>query len=334
MIDLDNINSLGTELQRPECVLTAANGRIYTADWRGGIGIIEADGSQWYLLPNTNDIALKPNGICLMPDNSFLIAHLGAEDGGVYQISETGELSAFCLEIDGEPLPPSNYVHLDAQNRIWITVSTRQFPRSKGYTDKITDGFVAMIDQAGNAKIMADNLGYANECLTSPDGKQLIVNETFGRKLTAFDIGPAGNLSNKRTLASFDSGTFPDGLTYDADGGIWVTSIVSNRVIRIAPDGTQELMIEDCDPDHLQWVEAAFQKGEMDRPHLDQARSKKLKNISSLAFGGNDLSTGYLGCLLGESIYTFDSPFKGHPPTHWHFAGPKRPEPADKSHTK
>jgi len=333
MISLDSISTVGTALQRPECVLTTANGRLYTADWRGGIGIIEADGSQWYLLPNTNNIELKPNGICLMPDGSFLTAHLGAEDGGIYRISETGELSAFCLEIDGEPLPPCNYVHLDAQNRVWITVSTRQVPRSKGYTAAITDGFVAMIDQAGNAKIVADNLGYTNECLTSPDGKQLIVNETFGRKLTAFDIDASGNLSNKRTLASFESGTFPDGLTYDAVGGIWVTSIVSNRVIRIAPDGSQELMIEDCDTDHLAWVEAAFQKGEMDRPHLDQARSKKLKNISSLAFGGDDLSTGYLGCLLDESIYTFQSPYKGHPPTHWHFAGPKRPESAGKSET-
>ena len=326
MISLDNISTIGTELQRPECVLTTTNGRIYTADWRGGIGIIEADGSQWYLLPNTNEIALKPNGICLMPDGSFLIAHLGAEDGGIYQISETGELSAFCLAIDGVPLPPCNYVHLDAQNRVWITVSTRQVPRSKGYTADITDGFVAMIDQTGNAKIMADNLGYTNECLTSPDGKQLIVNETFARKLTAFDIDTDGNLSNKRTIASFDSGTFPDGLTYDADGGIWITSIVSNRVIRIAPDGTQKLMIEDCDTDHLQWVEAAFQKGEMGRPHLDQARSKKLKNISSLAFGGYDLRTGYLGCLLDESIYTFRSPNAGHPPTHWLFEGPKRPD--------
>jgi sugar lactone lactonase YvrE len=333
MISLDSINTIGTALQRPECVLTTANGRLYTADWRGGIGIIEPDGSQWYLLPNANDIELKPNGICLMPDGSFLIAHLGAEDGGIYRLSETGELSAFCLEIDGKPLPPCNYVHLDAQNRVWITVSTRQVPRSKGYTAAIADGFVGMVDQNGNAKIVADNLGYTNECLTSPDGQQLIVNETFARKLTSFDIDVDGTLSNKRTLANFDSGTFPDGLTYDAEGGIWITSIVSNRVIRIAPDGSEELIIEDCDNDHLEWVEDAFQQGEMDRPHLDQARSKKLKNISSLAFGGNDLRTGYLGCLLDESIYTFRSPNQGHPPRHWHFAGPKRSESSTESET-
>ena len=329
MIDLDDIHTLGSGLQRPECVLTTANGRIYTADWRGGIGVIEADGSQWYLLPKASDIELKPNGICLMPDGSFLIAHLGADDGGIYRISETGELSPFCLEINGEPLAPSNYVHLDKQNRIWITVSTRQVPRSKGYNPEVADGFVAMIDQDCKARIVADNLGYTNECLTSPDGKQLIVNETFGRKLTAYDIEENGDLSNKRTLAKFDSGTFPDGLTYDSESGIWITSIVSNRVIRIAPNGTQELIIEDCETDHLDWVESAFQKGEMDRPHLDQARSKKLKNISSLAFGGDDLKTGYLGCLLADSIYTFSSPYQGHPPTHWNFSGPRRPDSAN-----
>jgi len=324
MISLNKISAVGRSLQRPECIITTANGRIYTADWRGGIAIIEPDGTQWYLLPQPDGITLKPNGICLMSDGSFLIAHLGEAAGGIYQISEAGALSAFCLEIDGEPLPPCNYVHLDASNRVWITVSTRQIPRSKGYTAKVQDGFIAMIDQQGKARIVADNLGYTNECLTSPDGTQLIVNETFGRKLTSFDILENGDLTNKRTVATFGAGTFPDGLTYDSEGGIWITSIVSNRVIRIDPDGHQELIIEDCDIDHLQWVEFAFQRDEMDRPHLDKVRSQKLKNISSLAFGGKDLKTAYLGCLLADSIYTFPSPYTGHQPTHWHFKGPKR----------
>ena len=326
MISLDNIKSVGSQLQRPECVLATSNGRLYTADWRGGIGIIEADGSQWYLLPNKYGIELKPNGICLMPDGSFLIAHLGADDGGIYRISDTGELSPYCLKIDGQAIPPSNYVHLDVQHRVWLTVSTRQVPRSKGYTADITDGFIALIEPDGTARIVADDLGYTNECLSSPDGKQLIVNETFSRRLTAFDIENDGNLSNKRTLATFGEGTFPDGLTFDSEGGSWVTSIVSNRVIRIAPDGTQALMIEDCDLAHLAWVESAYQSSSMDRPHLDQAKSKRLKNISSLAFGGEDLKTAYLGCLLDDSIYSFKSSISGHPPTHWTFAGPKKPE--------
>ncbi|WP_299381148.1 SMP-30/gluconolactonase/LRE family protein [uncultured Kiloniella sp.] len=328
MISLDNIEKVGTGLNRPECVLSTSNGRLYTADWRGGVGITEADGSQWYLLPNDKSLNLKPNGICLMPDGSVLVAHLGDTDGGVYRIAQDGTTTPFCLEVDGEPLPPSNYVHLDEKGRVWITISTRKMPRSEGYKPDVCDGFVVLVDTSSEdvpPRIVADNLGYTNECLVSPDGNKLYVNETFARKLVSFDIAENGDLSNKTTVAEFGLGTFPDGMTFDTDGGIWITSIVSNRVIRIASDGSQTVMIEDCNNEHLEWVEAAFQAGEMGRPHLDNAQSKKLKNISSLAFGGSDLKTGYLGCLLDQSIYSFDSDYVGHAPVHWNFDGPNKP---------
>jgi len=98
---------------------------------------------------------------------------------------------------------------------------------------------------------------------------------------------------------------------------VWITSIVSNRVIRVAPDGSQQLMLEDSDPAHLAWVEQAFREGEMGRPHLDGIESRRLKNISSLAFGGPDLRTAYLGCLLGDALAVFRSPIAGALPVHW-----------------
>lgn len=323
MIQLDSIGRRGSDLNRPECVLSTSNGRLYTADWRGGVGIIEPNGEQWYLLPTDSSLELKPNGICLMPDHSLLVAHLGAEDGGVYRIDENGDTTPFCLEADGEALPPSNYVHLDAKGRVWVTVSTRKTPRSEGYKPDVADGFVVLIDDRG-ARIVADSLGYTNECLVDPSGQYLYVNETFARKLVRFSIAQNGDLTNKQTVAEFSAGTFPDGMTFDSAGGIWITSIVSNRVIKITPDGRQEIVVEDCKPEHLTWVEAAFQAGEMGRPHLDNAQSDKLKNVSSLAFGGAGLDTAFLGCLLDDCVYTFKAPVTGYAPAHWHFDGPRR----------
>jgi hypothetical protein len=57
----------------------------------------------------------------------------------------------------------------------------------------------------------------------------------------------------------------------------------------------------------------------MGRPHLDRITGRVLKNVSSLAFGGADLGTAYLGCLLGDSIAVFDAPVAGHPPAHWRY---------------
>ena len=120
-------------------------------------------------------------------------------------------------------------------------------------------------------------------------------------------------------MTSFGKGTFPDGLAFDSEGAVWITSIVSNRVIRVAPDGSQQLVLEDADPAHLDAVEEAYLAGTMDRPHIDQAAGRRLKNISSLAFGGSDLRTAYLGCLSGSAIATFRVPIAGYPPVHWRY---------------
>jgi ABC-type sulfate transport system substrate-binding protein len=90
-------------------------------------------------------------------------------------------------------------------------------------------------------------------------------------------------------------------------------------VIRVAPDGSQHLWLRDVDATHLAWVEAAFNTNEMDRAHLDNVKSQVLRNTSSLAFGGKDLRTGYLGCLLGDAIASFHMPVAGHPPVHWNY---------------
>lgn len=324
MIDLDEIGFLGHGLDRPECVLANRQGRLFTADWRGGVAVIEPDGRQWLLKARDPGFDLRPNGICLMPDDSFLLAHLGNEDGGVFQLMADGDLRPFCLEADGMALPPTNYPHRDDQGRVWITVSTRKMPRALGYRPDVADGFIILVDK-GRARIVADNLGYTNECLLHPDGKRLFVNETFARRLSSYDIADDGSLSNKCTIAEFGPGSFPDGLTFDAEGGIWITSIISNRVIRITEAGGNEILLQDCDDAHLDAVEQAFQGGCLGRPHLDRAVSRRLANISSLAFGGVELKTIYLGCLLGDSIAHFQSPVAGHPPSHWEITGPAQP---------
>jgi len=169
------------------------------------------------------------------------------------------------------------------------------------------------------ARIVADGLGYTNEIQLDDSGSWLYVNETFGRRLSRFRVGKQGSLSGKETVVTFGHGVFPDGLTLDQQGGIWITSVVSNRVIRVSPEGKPQTILEDANPEHLNDVEEAFISGKMGRPDLDQIKSKKLRNISSLAFGGSDLRTVYLGCLLGDCLMSFRSPVAGRPPVHWLF---------------
>ena len=323
-VPLSAISFQGDGLKRPECVLAHASGLLFVPDWTesGGVTVIAPDGGRRRILCRDSRYVLRPNGIALEPGGSFLLAHLGTEMGGLFRLSTEGAVTPLLTAIGGRKLPPSNFILRQNEERIWLTVSTTKRPRSHAYRMDVADGFVVLV-QGGEARVVADGLGYTNECLVSPDGRVLYVNETFARRTSAFDIRADGTLGPGHSVASYGKGCFPDGLAMDSQGALWVTSIVSNRVIRVGLDGAQEIMLEDNDPAHLDWVEQAFQTGSMGRPHLDTIKSQRLGNISNLAFGGGDLSTAYLGCLLADRIACFRSPVPGLAPPHWqHDLGP------------
>lgn len=316
-IEIDALRAVGTGLSRPECVLAHQSGFLFAADWagKGGVSIVSPVGAVRSIEARE---PIRPNGIALEPGGTFLLTHLGAETGGVFRMDAQGALAPILLELDGRPLPPTNFVLRDGEGGLWITVSTRIVPRADDYRPTAATGFVIRMDARG-ARIVADGLGYTNECALSADGAFLYVVETFARRLIRFRIGTDGSLGDKRTLVEFGAGTFPDGIALDEAGGIWIVSIVSNRVLRLDPDGTLETVLEDSDPAHLADVERAFLTRTMGRPYLDRAASRVLRNISSLAFGGPERRTAYLGCLLGDAIHAFDSPVRGLAPPHWRY---------------
>jgi sugar lactone lactonase YvrE len=319
MLSIDDIQLTGAGLNRPECVLATSGGDLYTADWRGGVSHILQDGTRRFYggtLPGGRP--LRPNGIALRRDGTFLLADLGETQGGVFVLDRAGSVRPFLIAVEGEELLPTNFVSEDAQGRVWITVSTRKHPRWRDSRPDAATGFIVLADAKG-ARIVADGLGYTNEALVSPDGCWLYVNETFGRRLSRFPLHLNGSLGAKEVVTTFGKGTFPDGLTFDCDGHVWITSIVSNRVLRVAPDGSQQVILEDADPAHIERCEVAFLADGLGRTHLDRPAGRVLKNISSLAFGGPDLRTAYLGCLLGDSLARFRAPVAGHPPVHWNY---------------
>jgi sugar lactone lactonase YvrE len=298
-------------------VLTTSGGSVYTADWRGGVAHLHPDGRQSvYTARMPGGAELRPNGIALLADGSFLIAHLGASDGGVWHLHRDGGLEPWLLEVQGMALPPTNFVLPDGCGRTWVTVSTRRQPRSLGYRPAGGDGFIVCVTARG-ARIVADGLGYTNEVALHPSGRWLYVNETFAQRLSRFEVAADGTLGAREPVHQFGPGTFPDGLAFDEEGAVWVVSIVSNRLLRLAADGRCELWLEDVSADHLAWAQAAFDNHSLDRPHLDRAGGRVLANISSIAFTGPDRRTGVLGCLLGDRLATLPLPAPGQKPPHW-----------------
>ena len=110
-----------------------------------------------------------------------------------------------------------------------------------------------------------------------------------------------------------------DGVTFDSLGNAWVSCVVANRIIRVAPDGSKQTMVDASDVAIVEAAERRFQAGVMGRSDLDSGARCALGNSSSLAFGGKDLSQVYVGSLGNSRLATFRSPVAGAVPPHWHF---------------
>jgi sugar lactone lactonase YvrE len=104
-----------------------------------------------------------------------------------------------------------------------------------GGADRLPANLV-MVDTDGSVSIAASDLMFPNGMVISADEKTIIVAETFGACLTAFDIADDGSLSNRRLWADIRPAV-PDGICLDAEAAIWVASPSTNEVIRVLEGG-------------------------------------------------------------------------------------------------
>jgi sugar lactone lactonase YvrE len=97
---------------------------------------------------------------------------------------------------------------------------------------------IVLMDADGKASVVADNLSFPNGVVITPDGLTLIVAETLGHRLTAFDIRADGSLGNRRTWAQLPSSVAPDGICLDAGGGVWCANPEGeDSVVRVREGG-------------------------------------------------------------------------------------------------
>jgi hypothetical protein len=313
-----DLTFLGQDLARPECVVVTASGDVFASDRRGGIARVHEQGPPALVLGRGVDDFL-PNGFALLQGRSFMIANLGPS-GGVWRMLPDGELVPELLEVDGMSLPPTNFAnaeHATGALRLWVSVSTRKVPREQAMRSDVADGYIVLKDARG-ARIVADGLGFTNENKLDPSGRWLYVNETMARRLSRFALKGDG-LGRRETVAEFGEGIFPDGFEFDVEGGIWIASVVSNRLLRLAPDGSQTVVLDDGDPEAIARAERRFAEHRFGRADIDAGRDGVLGNLASVTFGGPDLRTVYLGSLFAERLATFRSPIAGATPPHWHY---------------
>jgi len=93
-----------------------------------------------------------------------------------------------------------------------------------------------VVDRNGQVRPAASDLMFPNGSVITPDGRNLIVSETFASRLTAFEIQADGTLDHRRTWAELP-GSFPDGCCLDEAGGIWVATVTGHQAVRVTEGG-------------------------------------------------------------------------------------------------
>ena len=313
-VSISALEAHGSGLNRPECVVATRAGDVFVPEWPGGVTVVRPDGRTETWRATSTSMDLRPNGIALAADGSFLIANLG-DDGGIWRLYRSGLLAPVLLEVDGVPIPPANFVTVDEQDRIWISVSTRHHPRQQAWRADVADGFIVLMDAEG-PRIVADGLCYTNEVRPDPSGEWLYIVETFGRRVSRRAIGPRGALGSPETAFSIAHGFFPDGIAFDEQGGLWVTSLVSNRLVRFHREQI-ETVLEDLNEQFVEDVERAFASRAMAAEHLGRIPDTLIQQLTSVAFGGPDRRTVYLGTLHGPCVYRFRGGVAGAIQPHW-----------------
>src|SRR5690348_10742408 len=112
---------------------------------------------------------------------------------------------------------PANEIVVDERGNAYINGADFDF--AGGGAPK--PGYIKLFTQAGELRQVAGDIQFPNGMVITPDGRTLIISESFAGRLTAFDMDPDGGLSGRRAFAE---GLGPDGITMDAEGAVWAGS--------------------------------------------------------------------------------------------------------------
>lgn len=328
-VDPKSIKYIGTELQRPECILAERDGTLWAADARGGIMRIASDGTQslitqsidphFDLSSNASESLLTgtlPNGLAFAGNGDILIANFGTDR--LERMTRAGETRVLADSVDGKPLGKVNFVLRDRKERVWFTVSTRINPWSDAINSVLADGYVCLLDEKG-VRIVADGFKFTNEIRLDVNEEWIYVAETTGKQVTRLRVQPDGSLTDREIYGPSNLGDgVIDGMAFDSYGNLWVTMIFADRLVAITPEGEALELLNDGDPVTTARFEEAFSTGKAVPFETTLACGGTICPwLASVTFGGPDLKTVYLGGLRSATIPFFRAPISGLPMVHW-----------------
>ena len=183
-------------------------------------------------------VAGEPSGLGWMPDGRMLVVSridrllLRLEHDSLVVHADLSDVATFHC----------NDMVVDAKGRAYVgnfgfdidaAINSGDFAGALAAYEGAT---IARVDPDGSVHVAATAMRFPNGTVITPDGATMVVGETLGRRLTAFDVAADGSLSNQRVWAELGN-VVPDGICLDADGAIWVADAGGRRCVRVREGG-------------------------------------------------------------------------------------------------
>ena len=174
-------------------------------------------------------IARVPSlGLGFLPDGRLLIVSM--RDGALLRREPDGSLATHA-DLSSLSRYPWNDLVVDGRGNAYVNNICFEFPGGA-----FAPGIVALVTPDGSIRQVADGLAFPNGMAVTPDSTTLIVAESYGSRLTAFDIAADGSLSNQRVWAAIE-GSHPDGICLDTEGAVWYGDVPAQQCVRVREGG-------------------------------------------------------------------------------------------------
>ena len=199
--------------------------RLWFSDW-GAQEVIAVD------LEGKSEVITRiqsfPFCIDFLPDGRLLV--VSARDQLLLRMEPDGSLVTHA-NLTSLSDHPWNEIVVDGRGNAYINNIGFDFPGGEFAT-----GIIALVTPDGSARQVADGVAFPNGMVVTPDNATLILAESYGKRLTAFDVAADGSLSNRRTWADLGDGA-PDGICLDAENAIWYGDVPNKRCVRVREGG-------------------------------------------------------------------------------------------------
>jgi sugar lactone lactonase YvrE len=178
-------------------------------------------------------VAGQPSGLGFMPNGDLLV--VSTHEGHILRIDETG--TTLVADVGAQYRGGLNDMLVDRDGRAYVSAFQAHVAGQRTgqvHGEPSVPLFLVLPD--GQVSVAAEDLAIPNGMALSADGGTLVVAETLGRRLTAFDVGTDGSLSRRRVFA--DTGERkPDGICMDPSGAVWFGSPFTSEFVLVREGG-------------------------------------------------------------------------------------------------